>query len=88
MDVIRLLPLVLGPHDPEGNSYRGLFTSFVQLVEKLGSLLFTCTELILIAEHIQLFFSMSIQLFDGVKIKTKAQFVFHYPHMIERFGRW
>ena len=87
MDVIRLLPLVLGPHDPEDNSYRGLFTSFAQLVEKLGSLLFTCTELILIAEHIQLFFSKSIQLFDGVKIKTKAQFVFHYPHMIKRFGR-
>ena len=85
MDIIRLLPL--GPHDPEGNSYRGLFTSFVQLVEKLGSLLFTCTELILIAEHIQLFFSKSIPFFDGVKLKTKAQFVFHYPFMIERFGR-
>ena len=82
-NLIRLLPLILGPHVPEGNSYWDLFINFVQLVEKLCSLSFTYTELILIAEHIQLFFSKYVQFFDDVKLKPKAHFVFHYPHMIE-----
>ena len=86
-NLIRLLPLILGPHVPEGNSYWDLFINFVQLVEKLYSLSFTFTEFVLIAEHIKLlFFSEYVQLFDDVKLKPKAHFVFHYPHMIERFG--
>ena len=85
-NLIRMLRLILGPHVPKGNSYRDLFINFVQLVEKLCSLSFTSTELVLIAEHIQLFFSKYVQLFDDVKLKPKAHFNFHYPHMIERFG--
>ena len=82
-NLIKLLPLILGPHVPEDNSYWDLFINFVQLVEKLCSLSFTSTELILMEEHIQLFFSKYVQFFDDVKLKPKAHFVFHYPHMIE-----
>ena len=57
----------------------------MQLVEKLYSLVFTSTELVLIAEHIQLFFSKYVKPFDDVKFKPKARFIFHYPHMV-RFG--
>ena len=45
-NLIRLLPLILGPHVPKGNSYWDLFINFVQLIEKLCSLSFTSTELI------------------------------------------
>ena len=76
-NLIRLLPLILGPHVPEGNSYWGLFINFVELVEKLCSLLFTSREFDLMAEHIQLFSSKYVQLFDDVKLKPKAHFTFH-----------
>ena len=85
-NLIRLPPLILGLHVPERNSYWDLFINIVQLVEKLCSLSFTSTELVLIAEHIQLFFSNYVLLFDDVKLKPKAHFIFHYPHMNERFG--
>ena len=81
-----MLPLILRPHVPEGNTYWDLFINFVQLVEKLCCLSFASTELNLRAERIQLFFSKYAQLFDDVKLKPKAYFVFYYPHMIERFG--
>ena len=60
---------------------------FIKLVEKLCSLLFTSTELILIAEHIQLFFFKKyVQPFDDANLKPKTHFVFYYSHMIEQFG--
>ena len=54
----------------------------MQLVEKLCSLSFTSTEWVLIAEHIQLFFSKYVKPFDDVKLKPKACFIFHYPHVV------
>ena len=54
----------------------------MQLVEKLYSLVFISTELVLIAEHIQLFFSKYVKPFDDVKFKPKARFIFHYPHKV------
>ena len=62
-NLIRLLPLILGPHITEGNIYWDLYINFRKFVERLCSLTFYSTEMIILSEHIERLFTKYVDIF-------------------------
>ena len=85
-NLIRFLPLILGPHITKSNIYWDLYINFCQLVKGLGSLTFYSTEMIILSEHTKRFFTKYMDVFEGTRLKSKACFIMHYPDMIERIS--
>ena len=42
--------------------------------------------MILFSDHIEIFFTKYINVFEDTSLKPKAHFVMHYPKMMKRFG--
>ena len=85
-NLIRLLPPILGPHISEGNIYWDLYINFYKFVERLCSLTFYSTEMIILSNYIERLFTKYMNVFGDTRLKSKTHFVMYYPKMIVRFG--